>query len=57
MKWLFRILIFLLLLMLLTVGLGGNIGPYELLLMPAVIVLVMWGCSRLIRLGQKEESE
>lgn len=57
MKWLFRIVIFLLLFMLLAVGLGGNIGPYELLLMPAVIVLVMWGCSRMIRLGQKEESE
>ena len=57
MKWLFRIVIFLLLHMLLAVGLGGNIGPYELFLMPAVIVLFMWGCNRMIRLGQKEESE
>jgi len=57
MKWLFRIVIFLLLFMLLTVLLGGNIGPYELLLMPAVVILVMWGCSQLIGLGQKKEPE
>ena len=57
MKWLFRIVMFVVLFLLVAVGLGGNIGPYELALLPVVIILVMWGCNRLIRLGQKEELE
>jgi len=32
---------------------GGAIGPFELVIIPLVIVAGMWGVGRLVRLGAR----
>ena len=48
-----NVVLFILLFALTVTAFGGSIGPYELVIIPLVIIAGMWGVGRLVRLGAR----
>ncbi len=48
-----NVVLFILLFVMALTAFGGAIGPYELVIIPLLIIAGMWGVGRLVRLGAR----